>query len=261
MVDYPGAEFAGQTTLTPEMLEAEGLGPRFKIVIDGKEYGYASQVYQIGKKGRAVTVYIPNGSELVPRTYLNNYRGVWEYLPGYYPGEDQRPMLILSSSAKGAFDAPPGVQEALASVHGMMGVHNKLSKVDPFLVLFGTTQEKSNGSEVVAEALKDQALSNPLLGIPPLEEKELPVLDKAKHVVLPEHPNLLKLTPEQSPDFSNRIAAWKENSTLYGGDVEYERFRSNDGTLEYVFCRDQAKRAWIGSIVPAQVVRSGKGRQ
>jgi hypothetical protein len=60
-------------------------------------------------------------------------------------------------------------------------------------------------------------------------------------------PETVQLSDEQSPNFANKLASWRQDTSLYGR-VHYDVYPSNDGKLKYVFCRDVKGRSWVSGI-------------
>ncbi|MDP2695726.1 MAG: hypothetical protein Q8O87_00550 [bacterium] len=68
-------------------------------------------------------------------------------------------------------------------------------------------------------------------------------------------PEQIRLSKAQSPDFSNLITSWEQETGLYG-KIRIEAFSSNDGKFKFMFCSDSANRVWIGGIEAEGEVQS-----
>ena len=52
---------------------------------------------------------------------------------------------------------------------------------------------------------------------------------------------------EKMPNFNQIVRSWDTTNDLYG-DTKARCFRSNDGTLEYLFFQNYEGRAWVGAV-------------
>lgn len=52
---------------------------------------------------------------------------------------------------------------------------------------------------------------------------------------------------EKMPNFNQIVRSWDTTNDLYG-DTKARCFRSNDGTLEYLFFQNHEGRAWVGAV-------------
>jgi hypothetical protein len=68
-------------------------------------------------------------------------------------------------------------------------------------------------------------------------------------------PEQIRLSPEQSPDFSKLLTSWEQKTSLYG-QVTVEVFPSSDGLLKFMICKDAAGRVWVGGVEDNSEIQS-----
>ena len=87
----------------------------------------------------------------------------------------------------------------------------------------------------------------------------VPAYDR-DHRQLPD-PETVDVPEQMQPNFSETLGTWELETAQYG-NVAYEVFASNDGTLFYTFCQDPMGRAWISAVeVNSELEPTGLRRQ
>ncbi len=214
--------------LTPEVLRSEGLLPKYKITIGETVYFFTSNGYNLTDSRIGVLAYVKKGDEIVVRSYYrSNSQGVWRYLPNYTVDKDGDIDWYGKGYGEESITLPISIQESLTRItsEGIFDVK------DPDLVFVGTAKKHGKRNDYYEEIESE----------PKKIDGNFYSRDKK---ISPEN---MRINNESSPDFSNRISAWKQKSNLYG-EYSIEVFSSKDGKLKYMFCRDSKGRAWIGGI-------------
>jgi hypothetical protein len=217
--------------LTVAILEKEGLVPTHKVSLENGTVCLFSDIYKSLNGRVAVVAYVKDGKNYVARTYyLSNSHGVWRYLPSYRGGVDGKKINWFNKGyGEESITLPIAFQKALADMRS-----SRETKVvsEPEFVFAGTARNISNSYLETYRLEVDLAprhLQGPFYG------------DKKSD------PGNLDITSKQAPDFTKVVTSWREHSSLYG-DIDIEVFGSQDGELNYMFCKDKNNRAWIGGI-------------
>lgn len=237
-----GSSFRGEE-LSVEILEKEGLEPKFKIRIGERVIWLASDPYQMDKGRAAIVAYVEKGQELVTRSfYRSNSQGIWRYLPNYRISEGGQISWFSKGNGEESVTLPVVMQKVLAE---MSGSEKPLKQVaDPELVFAGSARvlfEVRDGTyqleiESLPKKLEGNFYSEEERGKVPPEEMQFG-------------------NPKQSPNFDRIIMSWEQQTDLYG-KVLMEVFPSEDGSLIYLLCSDESGRAWVGGIEEEGEVQS-----
>ncbi len=235
VVEIQGEEFLGKS-LTSEILKKEGLLPRHKIQIGDSVVWLSSSGYSLGEGRIAVVAYVEKEGKISARSYWrSNSQGMWRYLPEYEMMGDE-----ISWYGKGhgeeSIALPIALQQALAEI---TSDETSIKEVQDAEFIFAGTARRVGKKE---GAYYEEVESTPQKLQGNFHTETPYGLKKRKT-----DPEQMILSPEESPDFSRRIATWQQHSDLYG-EFTVEVFPSQDGSLKFMFCKDSEGRAWIGGI-------------
>lgn len=232
--------------LTSEILENAGLLPHHRLEIEGRAMWF-SHGYDIGGGRIAVMGYVQDddGSVVARSYYRSNSQGIWRYLPQYQMREG-RVSWYSKGYGEESVTLPALLQESLTnSIEDDGGVLELDSDVAR-AAFTGTARHVGSTGTVYHNKVSPE--SERLRGIP------------AHGGILLPSPDKVRTEPEQSPKFDTVLAAWQQDTSLYGR-VAFEVVPSNDGTLRFLFCRDEKGRAWVSSVENNSPVESTGLRQ
>lgn len=267
-----GDEYQGKR-LTRELLEQEGLLPRYRIKIGGQFVWLASKAYDMSAVDAGyvgVVGYVEEAGAVVARTFIrSNSQGVWRYLPGYRTDSARKFSRFVKGYDEGSIALPFPLQGALASITG--AGKEPVRVADAELVTCGTTAYITHEESATWLSIGDPrrtpaeraAAQRNLARFWAEQSKQPPdyaqqVADTPRRLagnfyaarsdakVRPEQ--LAFANPEQTPDFKKLLATWEQASELYRGGITAEVFPSRDGTLHYLFMRDREGRAWVSGV-------------
>jgi hypothetical protein len=232
-----GSDLQGRS-LTNEILESENVGPIYKLTSHGSVSWLASKPYDIGEGRIAITAYVithdmAGGHLIVARTYYrSNSQGVWRYLPGYIPSARSAIDIYDKGYGEESITLPWEVQRSLAQI---ATEQTPLSLEHPDLVFAGTARRRP------AKATYDVEVdSTGLL----LRIKETAFIGN-NQLLAPE--KVILQDPQQRPNYADKRAEWSTPSQMYG-TIQMEVYRSYDQSLEYIMCKSQDGRVWVGGI-------------
>lgn len=230
-VEVHGDDFMGKF-LTPEVLKEEGLLPKHKIRIGDSVVWFSSSGYELDEGRVAVVAYVKKEGKVTARSYYrSNSQGVWRYLPDYTMSEDGEINWYGKGHSEESITLPIVMQKALSEITREDIPVLKLKK-NPDFIFAGTAQKfGKEGGEYYREI---EASPRRLEGGFYAERGKTP-------------PEQIRLSPEQSPDFSKLLTSWEQKTSVYG-QVAVEVFPSRDGALKFMFCKDAAGRVWIGGV-------------
>lgn len=219
-------------------LEAEGLAPKLKIEINGKNIWFSSAPYLLYEGRLAVVGYVEDKEKLVARTfYRSNSHGIWKYLPKYLE-RDGKIAWFHKGHGEESISLPALFQQALAHIVKENPVPIYVD--DPDFIFAGTArQTSSRHGDDVNNTFQAEI------------EEQGNILDGNFYTknfdkkVSPEKIDFINLG--QLPDFSKVIYKWKQDTTHYGV-IDIEVFISKDKKIQYMFCNDKLGRVWIGGI-------------
>jgi len=239
-IEVRGDDYLGEY-LTPEILKKEGLLPKYKVTLGESAVWLSSSGYDAEYGRIAVVGYVENQGKITARTYYrSNSQGVWRYLPDYTMYRNGVITWFGKGYSEESVTLPIAVQRALSEI---TQDDASILKVKEFGLIFAGTAKKYDGQkegeyyeqiETKPRRLDGNFYSEPGKKNPPEE---------------------IRLTTKQSPDFSRLITSWKQKTKVYG-PITVEIFPSNDGTLRFMFCRDNYGRAWVGGIEDDSEVQS-----
>lgn len=230
-VEIHGDPFMGES-LTPEILKDEGLMPKYKIQIGDSVVWFSSSGYELSGGRIAVVAYVEKHGQIVARSYYrSNSQGVWRYLPDYKMNDHGRINWYGKGYGEESITLPVVMQRALSEIT-REGMPILKLKRNPDFIFAGTARklglrsdEYYQETEVTPRKLDGNFYSD--LGRTPPEQ--------------------IRLSPEQSPDFSNLLTRWEQDTGIYG-QITVEVFPSRDGTLRFMFCKDSLGKVWIGGV-------------
>ncbi|MDO8571334.1 MAG: hypothetical protein Q7R79_01515 [bacterium] len=230
-LEIHGGDFNGKY-LTKEILEKSGLSPKYRVRVGDMDVCLSSQAYDLGGGRPAVVGYIEKDGKMVPRSfYRSNSQGVWRYLPNYELKDGDIKWYGKGYGEESA-TLPIPLQEFLSSITQF---DEQIARVaDPKLIFAGTARRVDEGATYFSEVeSKEKVLDGSFY--PQERGKKVP----------PEQVSFKN--PQQEPDFTKKSGAWEQPTATYG-KVTMEVYPSKDGTLSFLFCRDESGRAWISSI-------------
>lgn len=230
-VEVHGDDFMGKF-LTPEVLKEEGLLPKHKIRIGDSVVWFSSSGYELDEGRVAVVAYVEKEGKVTARSYYrSNSQGVWRYLPDYTMSEDGEINWYGKGHSEESITLPVVMQKALSEITREDIPVLKLKK-NPDFIFAGTAQKFGKGGGEYYREI--EASPRRLEGGFYAERGKTP-------------PEQIRLSPEQSPDFSKLLTSWEQKTSVYG-QVAVEVFPSKDGALKFMFCKDAAGRVWIGGV-------------
>lgn len=230
-VEIHGDDFM-EKFLTPEVLKEEGLLPKHKIRIGDSVVWFSSSGYELDEGRVAVVAYVEKEGKVTARSYYrSNSQGVWRYLPDYTMSEDGEINWYGKGHSEESITLPVVMQKALSEITREDIPVLKLKK-NPDFIFAGTAQKFGKGGGEYYREI--EASPRRLEGGFYAERGKTP-------------PEQIRLSPEQSPDFSKLLTSWEQKTSVYG-QVAVEVFPSKDGALKFMFCKDAAGRVWIGGV-------------
>jgi hypothetical protein len=238
-VEIHGDDFMGEF-LTPEVLREEGLLPKHKIRIGKTVVWFSSSAYELDEGRVAVVAYVEKEGKVTARSYYrSNSQGVWRYLPDYRMSEDGMIDWYGKGRGEESITLPVVIQKALSEIT-REGMPVLKLKRNPDFIFAGTAQKFGKGQgeyyrEVEASPRRLEGGFYAARGKTPPEQ--------------------IRLSPEQSPDFSKLLTSWEQKTGVYGR-ITVEVFPSRDGALKFIFCKDSAGRVWIGGIEDDSEIQS-----
>jgi hypothetical protein len=229
-----GSPFNGEI-LTPEIVEKNGLQPKYKMSVYKSEMACFSSAYDIGLGRTAVVAYIKKDGNYIPRSYyLSNSHAIWRYLEEYISIEGK--IVSYGTGNKRDSTNLPLVFQKSLSIIAKNGV-SIIDSRDRELIFAGTSfNALSEIGEKSIHALETECVPQKLHGNFYQENGKRTPPDELKFY-----------NYNQAPDFSKFITGWELGNKTYG-KITYQAFLSKDNRLIYTFCKDEIGRAWIGSI-------------
>lgn len=237
-LEVRGSLFQGES-LTKEDLLREDLGPKYKIDIEGRSIWFSSSAYELGSGRDAVVAYVEKNDRFVPRPYYrSNSQGVWRYLPAYRES-DGHIRWYSKGYGEESITLPIEAQQALAEL--TQDRSEVKTPQNPEFIFAGM----SNNTEY-SSSFRDEVSYQPArldgnfyaTGSKKTPPEQVQFLDQS-----------------QSPDFSQPVAQWEQQTSIYG-QIDIEAYSSKNGQFKYMFCRDRLGRAWIGGIEDSSPVTS-----
>lgn len=238
-VEIHGDDFMGKF-LTPEVLKEEGLLPKHKIRIGDSVVWFSSSGYELDGGRVAVVAYVEKQGKVAARSYYrSNSQGVWRYLPDYIIGENGEMDWYGKGYSEESITLPVVIQKALSEITREDMPVLKLKR-NPDFIFAGTAQKFGKCSGEYYREI--EASPKRLEGGFYAERGKTP-------------PEQIRLSSEQSPDFSKLLTSWEQKTSVYG-QVAIEVFPSKDGALKFMFCKDAAGRVWIGGVEDNSEIQS-----
>jgi len=239
-VEIHGDDFMGKF-LTPEVLKEEGLLPKHKIRIGDLVGWFSSSGYELDEGRVAVVAYVEKkqGQVTARSYYRSNSQGVWRYLPNYTVDEDGEMDVYGKGHSEESITLPVVMQKALSEITREDMPVLKLKK-NPDFIFAGTAQKFGKRSGEYYREIEESPRR--LEGGFYAERGKTP-------------PEQIRLSPEQSPDFSKLLTSWEQKTSVYG-QVAVEVFPSRDGLLKFMFCKDADGRVWIGGVEDNSEIQS-----
>ena len=239
-VEIHGDDFMGKF-LTPKVLKEEGLLPKHKIRIGDSVVWFSSSGYELGKGRVAVVAYVEKEGKVTARSYYrSNSQGVWRYLPNYTVDEDGEMNWYGKGHSEESITLPVVMQKALSKITREDMPVLKLKK-NPNFIFAGTAPKFGNKRGEYYREIEES----------PRRLEGGFYAERGKKTP----PEQIRLSSEQSPDFSKLLTSWEQKTSVYG-QVAVEVFPSRDGLLKFMFCKDAAGRVWIGGVEDNSEIQS-----
>jgi hypothetical protein len=193
-----------------------------------------SHAFDIGSSRDGVIISIEDeeGRRVVRPLYKSNSHGVWKTLPSY-----------IRRGSGMHYDKSRGEDSVT--------VDFALQKVLSEIELNGITSN-DNGENILCAAAPDMRTAESI----PFEDYSADSGVVLGNVGSLEQgissPEDIQVNDEMKPDFDAMVNSWKSVSSVYD-EVEHQVFLSQNGQLEYMFCRGSHGEVWVGGV---QVVES-----
>ena len=243
-VQITGSEYKG-TKLTVDILFNEGLEPCYKIKMDDAVICCPSIGYDLGGGRVGVVAYVEKDGRTTANSYYrSNSQGVWRYLPDYNLYNNGG-MWFGKGISEESVTLPAVLQKTLSEIAG--NAAPKQTSVDPEMILAGNANRQGDRS---GQYYQDTDRYSKSVG-----ENYIIPESEADNIFYKVPPEQVQLKHGESPDFSNLVSSWESNTSLYG-KVHFDTYKSNDGQMEFMFCKDEIGRAWIGNIEDNSEVQS-----
>lgn len=241
-----GSLFKGMS-LTPGILEMNGLQPKYKMSMRGFEMATFSPAYNIGQGRVAVVAYMKKDGKYIPRSYyFSNSHAIWRCLDGYTLLEGKI-VSYGSGEKRGGTNLPLVFQKALAEItknpEAIVTLENQENSE---FIFAGTTYSTLSLAAEKSTAENNENVPQKLRGNFYRESEE-------SERISPEEMKFYD--PQQVPDPSKSITGWESRNNAYG-KITYEALLSRDDQLIYIFCRDETGRVWLGSIENHSMIRT-----
>lgn len=238
-VEINGNDFMGQF-LTPEVLKEEGLLPKYKIRIGDSVVWFSSSGYELDEGRVAVVAYVEKKGKITARSYYrSNSQGVWRYLPDYCMNENGEIEWYGKGHSEESITLPVVIQKTLSEIT-REGMPTLKLRRNPDFIFAGTAQKLGERSGRYYREI--EATPKRLEGGFYIERGKTP-------------PEQIRLSEEQSPDFSKLLTSWEQKTSVYG-QIAIEVFSSKNGELKFMFCRDATGRVWISGIEDDSKIQS-----
>ncbi len=251
-----GATRYVERNLEPDDLDAAGLGPQYKLEIDGKSILF-SDPYQVSRGRTAYVAYVPNerNDRYVARTfYLSNSQGVWRYLPSYLSDGADGVDWYDKGMSEQSINAPIAMQEALNSILVSRATPPIVPPGNPNFYFAGTAREIGKIAEERANITYRVEVDATPVSLPGTFEASAQERRANGAKLAPE--NIQFSDPQAAPDFSEGpIETWQQQTSLYG-NITMEIYESQDKNYRYMLCRDVKDRVWVGGIEDKSAVTS-----
>lgn len=205
---------------------------QYQVELYGKTI-LVSDAFDIGSSRDAVMISIEDeeGRRVVRPLYKSNSHGVWKTLPSYI----QRGNGVHYDKSRG--------EESVT-------VDFALQKVLSEIELQGITS-LDDGESILCAAAPDMktAESIPFEDYSADSEIDLGNVGSLEQGI--SSPEDIRVNDEMKPDFHLVVSTWKSVSSVYG-EVEHQVFLSQNGQLEYMFCRGSNGEVWVGGVQVAE---------
>ncbi len=232
-LEIHGGEFLGRE-LTVDVLKDNGLLPKYGVEFEGVGI-YFSLPYKLVNNRIAFVVYVESGGSFIARSYYrSNSQGLFRYLPKYRLIGEKVTWFDKGYSEE-SLNAPLFIQQALSVI-----IQKEFAlqlKEDPYFIFSGTAHSLFDD---VTGTYYRETNGKPF----PLDGNFGDVYDENNNLA----PEDIKFTvSEDEPDFNVLVTQFTIPTVLYG-DVTVEAYLSKNGKFQYMFCKDNLNRVWIGGI-------------
>lgn len=245
-----GNEFRGKK-LTPEFLIEKGLTPKYKMEIEGKTYWTSSKQFEYDGRTVGLAYVDDEGKTSVIPYVESGSQGTFRFYPGYVvkdKGFGEEITWFSKASGEESLQIPIELQKKLFDVR-IDKV--SLTEEDIELVLVGSTEKYSTTPEAVRRGSETAGVD--------FESHDIGGIPKSLDSLATKPENLDVTDKNDRPDFSKPLGSWEKFSSTYNGNVTYEVYKSKNGNLQYLFCRDTRGRAWVGGIERTSSKINNKG--
>lgn len=228
--------------LTPGILAECGLGPEFKMNLEGREIGL-SEMFAVGEQRAAVIAYVQSEKGVMARSfYRSNSQGVWRYLPDYVPQEGGGGVAWYGKGYdEESVTAPLEMQKCLSEMLEAQGGRGKeITQTVPEFLMAGTAKRYAS-KDAYREALTMGTLRGDLYE----EVAHRAKVEFGRQWRTKVSPENLDVDAGSQPDFAKQISEWQQ-PTAMDGMAKVETFKSQNGELNWMMCQDVQGRAWVG---------------
>lgn len=239
----PWEQDGHQYRLQPNMLKEAGLEPNYQMVIDGQTI-CLSDLYRLHGGRMAVTAYVPTDEGVKVRSYYrSNSQGVWRYMPDYVKAANQGSIDWFGKGmSEESLTLPFELQAGLAIIEQNKSA-KEITSTNPDFLFAGTAQHYASKDEYTAAKRTGQMRGDYYEEVAAQpKEAWFGILSRKKRA-----PESLQLAEGVSPNFERRVAEYSGQSALVGV-TETEVYRSKDGKLNYLMCKDAQGRCWVGGV-------------
>lgn len=245
----PGAEIVGdkwsqngqEYSLTTELLEKVGLGPRFYLEMGGAEVAL-SRVFKVDVHEAAIAYVKLNNRIKVRGYYRSNSQAMWRFLADYVGGNGEIAWYGVGFNEE-SLTLPMKFQKELnyISTRGIW----EIPGVNTGFFLGGTAkrfESKEEYKKLVEENKMDSDYYKEMEHEPRMN---FGVISTEKHP-----PFSIDIEDEHGPNFRKQLDHYKMKTEMYG-EVTVRQFPSLNDELRYLVCeigKKKEKKAWIGTI-------------
>lgn len=226
--------------LTPEVLAANGLEPKYMVKVGGREVDL-SDIYMMDDDGRYAAVgYVPTEEGVKVRTYYQSKsQGMWRYLPDYVkePGAAGMEWYGKGYSEESVI-LPAELQQAFATIQGM--APTKRVQTNPEFIAGGAAMQYNSTAEYVDKMYKQQMRGDFYREVRP---QPMTVEFGMQHAGMKQEPERVVVAPGREPDFGQLLMSYKGENP-------------NVGEMDWLMCTDGRGRSWVGGIESTSPVTS-----
>lgn len=238
-------KFEGDENLKRD-LEHFGLEPRYGVELDGGRMAL-SAIYEAVERD-AVVAYVQAGeTPPVARTlYQSKSSGMWRVLPEY-TRQGEEISWLGKGYGEDSLNVPFEVQKKLAEIKAVE--RKSLAKEDGELIFSGLAKGYESSAGLGQGAYYQEVEKQAADAYGSLAE------DMTGRTL----PESMEMLPDKQPKLEGEPELrWKDEMEMYG-EVEAEVWPSEDGTMRYLFFRNENNKVWIGGIEMADAELTSMG--